>query len=214
MAVNLSALPDISFAPQSAAEVEARIITTHEKLRNVTLQPGDPERLFLESLAYYISVQNGVIDKTGKQNLLAYATGASLDHLGALMGVARIPAQPARCILRFSLATALNWDAPVPEGTRVATLDGKIAFATQVTAVIPAGGLFCECLGICTEPGAAASGLLPGQICRLADPLPWIGQAVNITQSEEGADVEDDERLRERIRLAPESFTVAGSAGE
>ena len=90
--VDLAKLPDISFAPQSAAEVEAEIITTYERLRNVTLQPGDPVRLFLESLAYYITVQNGIINFTGRQNLLAYAAGGHLDHLGAPMGVARIAA--------------------------------------------------------------------------------------------------------------------------
>lgn len=58
MSVNLATLPEINFAPQSASEVEAAIITRYEQIRGVTLQPGDPERLFLESLAYFISVQN------------------------------------------------------------------------------------------------------------------------------------------------------------
>lgn len=83
MSVDLTKLPEIEFAPQSAAEIEAQVITGYEKALGRTLQPGDPERLFLESLAYFIAVQNAVINFAGRQNLLAYATGGHLDHLGA-----------------------------------------------------------------------------------------------------------------------------------
>ena len=94
--VDLSALPSVAFAPQSAGETETAIITAYEAIAKATLQPGDPVRLFLESLAYILSVQNGLIDLAGKQNLLAYARGGHLDHLGAPMGVIRIQPQPAR----------------------------------------------------------------------------------------------------------------------
>lgn len=75
--VDLSALPSVAFAPQSAGETETAIITAYEAIAKTTLQPGDPVRLFLESLAYILSVQNGLIDLAGKQNLLAYARGRS-----------------------------------------------------------------------------------------------------------------------------------------
>ena len=54
---DLSGLPSVSFAPQSAGETETAIITRMSH-RQATLQPGDPVRLFLESLAYILSVQN------------------------------------------------------------------------------------------------------------------------------------------------------------
>lgn len=112
--VDLSALPDISFASLDTRQVEAAVITAYERLTGVTLQPADPVRLFLESLAYVVNVQNQLIDLTGKQNLLAYAQGAHLDHLGALMGVSRIPAQAARTVLRFELPEPLAFAVPVP----------------------------------------------------------------------------------------------------
>ena len=211
---NLSALPAISFAEGNAADVEAAVIGAYERLSGVTLQRADPVRLFLESLAYVITVQNNVIDLAGKQNLLAYAQGGHLDHLGALMGVSRIPAQPARCTLSFSVGEALSFALPIPAGTRVSTQDGKISFATELAAEIPAGELSVDVTARASEAGLAASGLVAGQVCRLVDPLPHIVSAVNVTPTSEGADVEDDARLRERIRLAPESYTVAGSAGQ
>lgn len=211
--VNLATLPEVHFASANAAEIESQVIASYEQASGITLQPGDPVRLFLESLSYLISVQNSLIDLAGRQNLLAYAQGAALDHLGALMGVARIPAQPARCELRFSLSSVLDFAVPIPKGTRVASEDGKIVFATEYATQIAAGELSVDVAALATQTGPDASGLVPGQITRLVDPLPYITSVQNMTPTIDGAAIEDDERLRARIRLAPESFTVAGSSG-
>ena len=211
--VDLRALPSVSFAPLSAADIEASILTTYEGLAGVSLQPGDPVRLFLEALAYVLSVQNRLLNLTGQQGLLAYAQGAHLDHLGALMGVARIPAQSARLSLRFVLGEPLGFAVPIPEGTRVATMDGQIAFATIADSEIASGELQVDVAALCTTSGAQATGLVPGQVTQLVDPIPYVVSVSNVTTSVEGADIEDDERLRERIRLAPETYTVAGSTG-
>lgn len=211
--VNLAVLPDVSFAESDASAVEAAVLTVYEGLTGLTLQPGDPVRLFLESLAYTVSVQNQLIDLAGKQNLLAYARGAHLDHLGALMGEARIAAQSARVMLRFELTEPLAFAVPIPVGSRASTKDGNILFATAIEAEIPAGQTGVEVPAHCTSPGASGTGLVPGQITQLVDPLPHVAGVSNVTISSEGSDIEDDERLRERIRLAPESYTVAGSTG-
>lgn len=211
--VDLRALPAVTFAPLSAADIEASILTTYEGLTGVSLQPGDPVRLFLEALAYVQSVQNRLLNLAGQQGLLAYAQGAHLDHLGALMGVSRIPAQSARLSLRFVLGEPLGFAVPIPEGTRVATKDGQIAFATIADSEIAAGELQVDVAALCTTSGAQATGLVPGQVTQLVDPIPYVVSVSNTTTSVEGADIEDDERLRERIRLAPETYTVAGSTG-
>jgi phage-related baseplate assembly protein len=44
-------------------------------------------------------------------------------------------------------------------------------------------------------------------------PLPFVKSVYNVTITTGGADVEDDERFRSRIQLAPESFSNAGSKG-
>ena len=210
--VDLRALSPVTFAPLSTSEVEASILTSYEGLTGVSLQPGDPVRLFLESLAYVVSVQNRLLNLAGQQGLLAYAQGAHLDHLGALMGVSRIPAQSARLSLRFVLGEPLGFAVPIPEGTRVATMDGQIAFATIADSEIASGELQVDVAALCTTSGAQATGLVPGQVTQLVDPIPYVVSVSNTTTSVEGADIEDDERLRERIRLAPETYTVAGSA--
>lgn len=211
---DLSSLPEITFAPLESAAVEAEIISRYEQLSGRTLYPGDPVRIFLESAAWFATVENNLINLAARQNLLAYASGANLDHIGALMGVTRIPAQPARCVIRFSLAQPLGFSVPIPAGTRVSTRDGKAVFTTSLAGVILPGELYEDIPAICQQAGAVGSGLLPGQIDSLVDPLHYITSAANIDASIDGADMETDSHLRERIRMAPESFTVAGSSGE
>ena len=78
-------------------------------------------------------------------------------------------------------------------------------FATLSDAVLPAGELFVETSAKATEAGASGNGLLPGQICRLVDPLPYITLVSNVATTLSGCDEEGDERFRDRIRMAPES---------
>ena len=151
LGVNLALLPEARFAETDVAAVEASVLAAYEGLTGTTLQPGDPVRLFLESLAYVVGVQNAVIEQAGRQGLLAYAEGAHLDHLGALMGVSRLPAQPARLSLRFSLSEALPFAVPVPAGTRAATsaeagfmLDAFSAMSKASTAALKALMFACN----------------------------------------------------------------------
>ena len=141
---DLSGLPSVSFAPQSAGRRRRRSSRRMRPSPRRRSSPGDPVRLFLESLAYVISDQNSLIDLAGKQNLLAYARGGHLDHLGAPMGVIRIQPQPARTTVRFGVDEALAFAVPIPAGTRVTTQSGGVMFATLSDAVLPAGELFVE----------------------------------------------------------------------
>jgi len=65
----------------------------------------------------------------------------------------------------------------------------------------------------CTQTGEVGNGYGVGELNRIVDPQPFLLSIVNLTESEGGADVETDDSYRERIRLAPESFSNAGSEG-
>lgn len=47
----------------------------------------------------------------------------------------------------------------------------------------------------------------------LVDGVNYVATVANTTESGGGADVEDDDSLRERIRMAPLAFSTAGPAG-
>lgn len=196
---------------QSPKEIEANIIQRYEKITNTTLYPADPVRLFLESLAYTIAVQNACIDYASKMNLLAYAEGEHLDHLGALLGVYRKAEKPALTTLEFSIKEELLFDVIIPKGIRVTTKSNDVVFTTLETKEIIKGETTVQILAECTQGNEKANGLVVGQICEIVDPLPYITKVINREDVTNGDQKEEDESLRERIRLAPETFTVAGS---
>ncbi len=80
-------------------------------------------------------------------------------------------------------------------------------------ALITAGDSSVIVKVVAHEPGAAANGLVPGQINQLIDPVAYIASTANVTASLLGSDVEGDERYRARIRQAPEAFSCAGPKG-
>jgi phage-related baseplate assembly protein len=210
MAADLTGLPDVQFADLDTGHVESAIITMYEGLTNSTLYPGDPVRLFLSTLANIIAQRNILLDFTGKQNMLRYARGAFLEHLGALLQVERLDAVPAKTTMRFTLEAPRPTAILIPSGVRV-TADSVTYFATDALLIIPAGAEYGDITATCQRTGKDWNGLLPGQITKAVDPQPFIASVENIEETSGGADIENDESLRNRIRLKPESFTTAGS---
>lgn len=208
----IAALPEITFAGKDAEDILSDLIARYEEATGERVYPGDPVRLFLDTVAYELAYQRNLIDYAGKMNLLAYATGDYLDHLGAFMGVYRLAAAAAACTVRFSLSEPLAFAVLIPAGTRV-TNGGDIYFATGETAQIASGESYADVACTCTSTGTGGNGFIAGQISTLVDPVAYIKSVANIDVSSGGSDVEGDDNLRERIQLAPEAFSVAGSAG-
>lgn len=206
-------MSEVFFADVQSADVETAVLTAYERITGTTLYPADPVRLFLESLAYTISVQNNVINMAGRQNLLAYAQGEHLDYIGMMVGTARLGASRAVAIQRFALAGPLEFDVSVPAGTRVTTTDGAARFVLEAGLIIPAGETEAEGQVRAEQEGSAANGLVPGQIDQLVDPVAYVASTRNVSASMLGSDVETDDRYRARIQLAPESYTCAGPIG-
>ena len=206
-------LADIIFAEKAADEIEHEIITLYERLAERTLAKGDPVRLFLETIILIIVQQRSLIDYAAKQNLLAYASGDYLDHIGALLEVTRLEASHAMTTLKFTLSEAQSSVVTIPAGTRASPGGGNILFATTESVEVPAGSTEVTVTAECTVSGVQGNGYIAGQIRRLVDPFPYEMTVTNITASYGGSDKENDENFRERIQIAPESFSVAGPKG-
>lgn len=208
----LNSLPDIRFVTGTSAEIEASIIGEYEKRSGHTLAPGDPVRLYLETVVAIIIQQRELIDWSAKQNLLAYASGEYLDHLGIFLGVTRIPPAAALATIRFSLSAKQTFSVLIPAGTRV-TAGDNVQFTVTKSGEIKAGNLSVDVGAQCVSIGTVGNGYASGQINRIVDPTPYVATVSNVGVTSGGSAAEDDEHLRERIRLAPESFSVAGSRG-
>lgn len=83
-------LPEVSFAVTDPDTIRTQIISTYESASGRTLAMSDPVRLFLYAVADIIIHQRNLIDIAAKNNLIAYAEGDYLDHIGALFAVSRM----------------------------------------------------------------------------------------------------------------------------
>ncbi|MBM7592246.1 baseplate assembly protein [Brevibacillus fulvus] len=211
---DLTSLPDIQFINVDAEKTTNEIITIYEALAERSLYPGDPIRLFLTALAQIIIQQRVLINQTALKNLLRYASGDILDHIGAFYKVPRLAAQASRTTVQFTLSTALSSVTLIPAGTRVGPAGANGLFYETVGPLeIKAGSLTGSVEAICTTAGVIGNDFLPGQINTLIDPIPFVQSVSNVNTTSGGAERESDDHYRERIYNAPESFSVAGPDG-
>ena len=89
----------------------------------------------------------------------------------------------------------------------------EFVFQTHEPVVLIAGETSVTIKATCETSGIASNNYSIGSINNLITPLSYISKVENITISDGGADDEDADSLRERIRQAPEKFSNAGSRG-
>jgi phage-related baseplate assembly protein len=204
------ALPEPDFIPRDPAALAAEAVSAFEAETGRTLQPAQIERLVINQIAYRETLTRIAAQEVGKQALVNYATYPVLDELGVLVGVTRLPIQPALATVTFSASAVLSIDVVVPAGTRVSTADGKTVFATSADATILAGQASVDAGVEAVVAGVAGNGFAPGTLTKIVDPVGFVVSVTNITETNGGADIESDDQLRARIKLAPNTFSVAG----
>lgn len=201
-------LPEVSFVQTDPEAIKAEIISRYETAAGRTLATADPIRIFLLAVAAEIIQQRVLINMAAQNNLLSYATGEYLDALGEYLLVSRLPASKAVTNIRFTLSQALEEVYIIPEGTEIT--NGIVTFATDSELLIAAGDLTGDVSASCTVAGEVGNGYLPGQLTTIVRPMTFVDSAENTNATYGGADVESDADYAERIRLAPNAFSVAG----
>ncbi len=174
------------------------------------LYPGDERRIFAEAV---VAVLVGIANKCNaacNSKFLDYAEDSALDALGARTGTTRLPAAAAKAVFEFTLDTTALTETTIPQGTLITT-DGDIDFATDEDLIIPAGESSGAITATCTETGTIGNGYIAGSIAQLVNSIPGVLSAVNTETTAGGSDAEEDDTYRERIRIAPSSFSTAGS---
>ena len=201
-------LPEVDFVETDPSVIQAEILTGYERASGRSLAKGDPVRLFLLSIADVIITQRMNINIAAQQNLLSYAQGEYLDALGIYLSVNRLAASHAVTTIQFSLSQSLANAYVIPAGFEVT--NGVVTFATNDDLVIAPGEISGVVVASCIEAGEVGNGYLSGQITTIVTPMPFLASATNISVTSGGADVESDAEYAERIRMAPNSFSVAG----
>lgn len=205
-------LPEINFLKETVEEIldKAQKILEAELGRKISR--ADPLMLLLKSLVAIIYQLLNLINDAAKQNLLAYARGENLEHLGILVGVQRLQASFATTTCKVTLSDALNKAVTIKKGTRVHAGD-DVYFALDDDLIFLAGETELVAKFTCIYTGEIGNLYKVGHLKVIVDPQPFLQSIENITVSDGGADIESDDRYRERIRIAPEMFSTAGPTG-
>lgn len=202
-------LPDIDFLEKDPDLIDREMLLVVEEKTGLTLQRADPRRKFLQALTTYISIERNRLEHALRQNRLAYAEDDTLEHMGAEMSTERLLAKAAITTMAFLLEPDRVDVLVIEKGTQFLVGENTY-FATDEALVVPIGENIVTVGATCTEPGDMGNDYLVGEISTLVQPLPWVNSVKNTTVSSGGTEQESDDAYAERIRLAPESFSVAG----
>ena len=210
--MDISTLPKVNFASASYDDLLENLKSLTEEQLGRTLERADPVMLLLKSNLLAIMQLRELIDYAAKQNLLAYSSGNFLEHLGALVGVSRLPATAAVTTVELQLSAARNVNTIIKAGTRITAGDG-VNFLLDNNVIFAPGETSKTEKASCAQVGTVGNGYAVGELHIIVDPQPYLASIINISVSEGGADIESDDKLRARIQEVPESFSNAGSIG-
>ena len=203
-------MEEIKFCSIDIDQMKADSKKLVETFLDRKLSESDPLILFLYSLLSIICQQRELINLAANQNLLRYATDENLNALAELVGVSRLPASFAFCTMEVTLSAPRTKETVIRAGTRITTAN-NIHFALDTDIIFLAGETTKTAHATCLETGSIGNDFRIGEINQIVDYQAYLKSISNITVSEGGADIEEDNSLRERVRLAPSSFSVAGS---
>ena len=207
-------LPEPDFIPRDPDAITGDLIARYEAQAGKTLYPAQTDRLLLDAIAYAKTNTHIAVQEAGKQLLARYARAPTLDYLGELIGITRLPAARSRAPMRFSIPASLPGDVAIPKGVVVGSKDGKALFETDEDVALSAGTLSVDVMATCREAGELGNGWTAGQISAIFSDLGSTSLSVaNTGASVGGADAEDDERYRERVLEGPERLAAAGPIG-
>lgn len=210
--MKFSDLPELTFASADPQQMDLKIVGTVEGFLGRTLERADPLRLYLRGVEAVIIQLKLLVDKVAKQNLLYYAEGENLRHIGILTGVERLQATAATSTVEVTLSAARPVTTIITQGTRIHAGD-NIYFALDTDVIFLAGETSHTAKVTCQQVGVIGNHYAAGELNRIVDPQPFLASIINLTETGGGSDVESDYDYRERIRQAPESFSNAGSSG-
>lgn len=192
--------------------IKAELKQDFENMTGRILYPGQVEQLLINAFAYREYLIRSQIQESATMNLVEFSRAPFLDHLGMLVGVRRLIDSKASAVFQMDFETP-HEVLSMPKGMRIQSDDGLAVFALDEDTLIEEDAVTLNASFTCLSPGAVGNGYQPGEIIAILDPQPYLYQAFNIETSVGGADKETDDELRERIKLAPQSFSNAGSKG-
>ncbi|MBT0611954.1 baseplate assembly protein [Campylobacter hyointestinalis] len=172
----------------------------------ITLLESDNYSALLETLAYRELLLRARINQSVKSMLLPYASGSDLDNVVAIYGIERLKGEKPTARIKFSLSTTLDYDVFIPAGLSLSSDKGDTA-KLKDSLVIKAGNK--EITGISVLDSFIKQSDIKCEY--IQTPLPFVLKAKQESNFSGGAEVESDERLKDRAVLSLERFSTAGA---
>ncbi len=205
---------DYQFVSLDEEQLQAQMIAAYERICGVAVQPGSPERLFIQWVAAVIWQERVLNNYTGNQNIPSRAQGENLDALAELFYLRERPkAKAAACTIRFDISAAQEQAVLIPAGTRVSDSANTLIWATAADAYIPPGQTFVDLPVICQTAGVIGNGWAAGQINQAVDLYAYYSGCKNIAESAGGSDEATDAEFLELLRASQDAYSTAGARG-
>ena len=202
------------FIPTDPDEIVEWMTAKYEELTGVTVQPGSPERLFIQWAASVVIQERALANYAANQNLPSRAEGENLDALAELFYTHERPqAKAATCTMRFTISEPQAFAVLIPKGTRVTDASNTHVWETAEDIYVTAGETYADVKAVCQTVGAAGNGFVAGQINTIVDLFAYYQSCANLTESDGGGDAATDEEFYELLRLSMDGYSCAGARG-
>jgi len=204
--------PGYRFVSADTNEILQELTNAYEDIVKTTVRPASVEKLFLTWVASAIASLRNLINQVGNQNIPSRASGANLDALGeTIYNVPRPAATVATVRMRFYISEAQDAPVLISAGTRVNPESGNPIFTTVEDVYVAAGATFAEVDAKCQEAGTIGNGYEVGQINTCVDLFTYYDHCQNITTSDGGADIPDDDEYYTLLVASNNIFSTAGA---
>ncbi len=212
----MSRNPEYQFVSTDSAALLSSLTAAYEKITGRTLQPSDPDKIFISWVADIIIQERAMLNYVGNQNLPSRAEGKNLDELGeTIFSLKRLAAQSAKCTVRFTISQAQETSILVPIGTRVTDKSRTLIWTTTADTYIPIGETSVDIMVQCDTVGKIGNGYSAGQINTLidVDNVLYFVSCVNIDTSAGGTEESTDAEYYELMRESMDGYSCAGARG-
>lgn len=174
------------------------------------LYPGDEKEMLLRSVQADIVQVFAGIDNALRMATLRYAVGDYLDIIGENRGCERIPASAATATVTITTA-ATGITGTLPAGTSM-TQDGNVYYLLDSDFTLT-GVARTQTVSVTADrEGVVGNSLLTGAALTLTSENAGVISIVAASDATGGAEEEDDEAYRERIREYGLSVVTTGTA--
>lgn len=203
---------EYQFFSTNASEVVAEMVAKYEAITGSSVQPGSPEKLFIQWAAAVVVQERILANYAGNQNIPSRAEGENLDALGELFFARKRPeAKAAVCTVRCRISEAQAFSILIPAGTRLTDSASTLIWETIEDAYVAAGETWADVPVRCQTAGTVGNGYVPGQINTAVDLYDYYSGCGNITESEGGTDRTTDEAYYELLRASMDGYSTAGA---